>query len=122
MSMALSVAIQAIRRTHTLAGFTAFFVAPVPLLTAKGGATHRCWGKIYFWAMAVVAITAVVLGADGEDFRAFAALGRANRKPPFFAPVKEASMNPRLVTTVKRHEPHTISQDLGTAVPGEPRH
>ena len=35
-----------------------------------------------------------VISADGEDLGAFAALGRANREPPFFAPVKEASMNP----------------------------
>ena len=59
--MALPVAIQMIRWTHILAGFTAFFIAPVPLLTAKGGETHRRWGKIYFWAMAAVAITAMVL-------------------------------------------------------------
>jgi uncharacterized membrane protein len=59
--MPLPVVIQAVRRTHILAGFTAFFIAPVPLLTAKGGQTHRRWGKIYFWAMAVVAVTAMVL-------------------------------------------------------------
>jgi hypothetical protein len=35
-----------------------------------------------------------VISGDGEDLRAFAALGRANREPPFFAPVKEASINP----------------------------
>jgi uncharacterized membrane protein len=61
MSMALPVVIQTIRWTHILAGFTAFFIAPIPLLTAKGGKTHRRWGKIYFWAMAVVATTAMVL-------------------------------------------------------------
>jgi uncharacterized membrane protein len=61
MGMALPVVIQAIRWTHILAGFTAFFIAPVPLLTAKGGTTHRRWGKIYFWAMAVTASTAMVL-------------------------------------------------------------
>ncbi len=59
--MAFPVVIQAIRWTHILAGFTAFFIAPIPLLTAKGGKTHRRWGQIYFWAMAVVAITAMVL-------------------------------------------------------------
>jgi hypothetical protein len=59
--MALPVVIQAVRWTHILAGFTAFFIAPVPLLTAKGGKTHRRWGKIYFWAMAVTAATAMVL-------------------------------------------------------------
>jgi uncharacterized membrane protein len=59
--MPLPAVIQAVRWTHILAGFTAFFIAPVPLLTTKGGKTHRCWGKIYFWAMAVVAATAMVL-------------------------------------------------------------
>src|ERR1700681_3211479 len=59
--MALPVVIQAVRWTHILAGFTAFFIAPVPLLTVKGGETHRRWGKIYFWAMAVMAATAMVL-------------------------------------------------------------
>lgn len=61
MSTALPVVIQAVRWTHILAGFVAFFIAPVPLLTAKGGKTHRRWGKIYFWAMAVVAASAMVL-------------------------------------------------------------
>jgi hypothetical protein len=61
MIMALPVVIQAVRWTHILAGFTAFFIAPVPLLTAKGGKTHRRWGKIYFWATAVMAATAMVL-------------------------------------------------------------
>jgi len=37
--MALPVVIQAVRWTHILAGFTAFFIAPVPLLTTKGGKT-----------------------------------------------------------------------------------
>ena len=59
--MPLPLTIQAVRWTHMLAGFTAFFIAPVPLLTAKGGKTHRRWGKVYFWAMAVVAATAIVL-------------------------------------------------------------
>jgi hypothetical protein len=35
--------------------------APVALLTAKGGKTHRRWGKIYFWSMAGVASTALTL-------------------------------------------------------------
>jgi hypothetical protein len=35
-----------------------------------------------------------VISADGEDLGAFAVLGRANREPPFFAPVKDASINP----------------------------
>jgi hypothetical protein len=61
LNTALPVVIQAVRWMHILAGFTAFFAAPVPMLTAKGGKTHRRWGKIYFWAMAVVAAAAMVL-------------------------------------------------------------
>ena len=46
---------------HIACGFTAFVCAPVALATAKGGKTHRRWGKIYFWAMAGVAVTALIL-------------------------------------------------------------
>jgi hypothetical protein len=53
--------IAGIRFVHVVAGTIALLVAPVPMLTAKGGGTHRRWGKVYFWAMAVVALTAVVL-------------------------------------------------------------
>jgi hypothetical protein len=61
MSDSLPVIIQFVRWVHIVAGFVAFFIAPVPLLTAKGGKTHRRWGKVYFWAMAVVAAAAMVL-------------------------------------------------------------
>jgi len=37
---------------HILAGTIALLVAPIALLTVKGGPTHRRWGKVYFWAMA----------------------------------------------------------------------
>jgi uncharacterized membrane protein len=46
---------------HIACGGVAFVCAPVALMTAKGGRTHRRWGKIYFWAMAGVAATALVL-------------------------------------------------------------
>jgi uncharacterized membrane protein len=46
---------------HIAAGATAFVMAPLALLAAKGGKAHRRWGKIYFWSMAVVASTAMVL-------------------------------------------------------------
>jgi uncharacterized membrane protein len=46
---------------HILCGVVAFVCAPVALSTAKGGKTHRRWGKMYFWAMAGVAVTALVL-------------------------------------------------------------
>ncbi len=48
---------------HIAAGATAFVFAPLALATRKGGKAHRRWGKIYFWAMAVVAASAIVLSA-----------------------------------------------------------
>jgi uncharacterized membrane protein len=53
--------IQSTLGVHITAGVTAFVMAPLALATAKGGKAHRRWGKIYFWAMAVVASTALVL-------------------------------------------------------------
>jgi uncharacterized membrane protein len=46
---------------HIAAGGSAFVLAPLALVTAKGGKAHRTWGKIYFWSMAVVASTAMVM-------------------------------------------------------------
>src|ERR1700691_3057497 len=46
---------------HILCGVVAFVCAPVALTTAKGGKVHRRWGKIYFWAMSGVAVTALIL-------------------------------------------------------------
>jgi hypothetical protein len=46
---------------HIGAGMLALGLAPAAMLTAKGGPAHRRWGKLYFWAMAVVAATALVL-------------------------------------------------------------
>jgi hypothetical protein len=36
-------------------------LAPLALLTAKGGRSHRRWGGIYFWCMAGVASTALIM-------------------------------------------------------------
>jgi uncharacterized membrane protein len=46
---------------HITCGVVAFVCAPVALSTAKGGTTHRRWGKIYFRAMTGVAVTALIL-------------------------------------------------------------
>jgi uncharacterized membrane protein len=46
---------------HITCGFGAFVLAPLALVTAKGGKAHRLWGSIYFWCMAVVAATALVM-------------------------------------------------------------
>jgi hypothetical protein len=46
---------------HITAGGGAFVLAPLALVTAKGGKAHRLWGKIYFWCMTVVAVTALTM-------------------------------------------------------------
>ena len=51
----------AVRPIHIFFGSIALFVAPAAMLTAKGGLWHRRWGKIYFWSMAGVAVTAAVM-------------------------------------------------------------
>jgi hypothetical protein len=50
-----------LRWIHIAAGTLALGLAPLAMLTVKGGQAHRRWGKIYFWSMAVVAATAVVM-------------------------------------------------------------
>lgn len=44
---------------HIAAGATAFLMAPLALVTAKGGKAHRRWGKVYLWALGTVAATAL---------------------------------------------------------------
>ena len=52
---------------HISAGFVALFVAPGAMVTRKGGRWHRRWGKVFFWAIAVVAASAAFLAAAGGD-------------------------------------------------------
>jgi hypothetical protein len=58
----MEIAIRTILWVHVLAGTLALVVAPIALLTAKGGFAHRRWGEVYFWSMAVVAASAIVVG------------------------------------------------------------
>jgi hypothetical protein len=44
---------------HIAAGSLSFGLAPVALVTAKGGKAHKRWGMVYLWAMGVVAATAL---------------------------------------------------------------
>ena len=46
---------------HIIFGAIALFVAPCAMLARKGRLWHRRWGKTYFWSMAVVALTAVLM-------------------------------------------------------------
>lgn len=57
----MSNAFRIILTFHIFCGGLALFVAPGAMLTRKGGSWHRRWGKIYFWAMASVAATALAL-------------------------------------------------------------
>src|SRR5215470_16453847 len=50
-----------VRVLHIVCGMIALFVAPAAMLTVKGGLAHRRWGKVYFWMMAAVAVTAMVM-------------------------------------------------------------
>ena len=45
---------------HIAAGFLALVTGLVPMFAQKGGKVHVFWGKIYFWAMFVVALTALL--------------------------------------------------------------
>ncbi len=44
---------------HIGAGFGSFLLAPVALVTAKGGRAHKRWGMVYLWCMGAVAATAL---------------------------------------------------------------
>jgi uncharacterized membrane protein len=59
---------------HIAAGITAFFLAPGALATVKGGKAHRLFGKIYFWMMAVVALTAMLMATSRYRPNPFLAL------------------------------------------------
>jgi hypothetical protein len=79
-------------------------------ITIVGGVADQSFGKFveealpedFFDELAFVRRSALdtngerktVISADGEDLRALAALGGPDRKAPFFAPVKEASIKP----------------------------
>jgi uncharacterized membrane protein len=45
---------------HIAAGFLALVTGLIPMFAKKGGKAHILWGKVYFWAMFVVALTALL--------------------------------------------------------------
>lgn len=49
-------------RLHILAGGVALVIAPAAMVARKGGDWHRRWGRVFFWSMAVVCLTAIALG------------------------------------------------------------
>ena len=48
---------------HIAAGILALVIAPVAMIAAKGKKLHRLSGKVYFWAMSAVALTAIIISA-----------------------------------------------------------
>lgn len=58
-----------IMRLHWLAGGIALVVAPLAMATAKGDTWHRRWGRVFFYAMVVLAFSAIFLAvAQPEHF------------------------------------------------------
>jgi len=47
--------------SHVAAGMIALLIAPLAMLTAKGGMWHRRWGKVWFWGMAWIAVSTFAL-------------------------------------------------------------
>ena len=45
---------------HIAAGFIALATGLVPMFAKKGGKAHILWGTVYFWAMFLVAFTALL--------------------------------------------------------------
>ena len=52
---------QAILAVHVSAGALCLVLVPAALAFRKGGTQHRRWGKIYYWSMAVLAVTALTM-------------------------------------------------------------
>lgn len=46
---------------HIVSGFLALVVAPIAMIVKKGGVQHRFWGKIFFWSMCIVAVSALCM-------------------------------------------------------------
>ena len=46
---------------HVGAASVALTVGPLAMVTQKGGGAHRLWGRIYFWAMAAVFVSALLM-------------------------------------------------------------
>jgi len=57
----MEIAFTIILGMHIACGFTAFVAAPVAMIVAKGGKKHRLWGKIFFWCMTGVAVSAFIM-------------------------------------------------------------
>jgi uncharacterized membrane protein len=56
-------------RAHAASGALALFVAPLAMAVSKGGDWHRRWGKIFFYSMIMVCVTAIFMAvAHPQNF------------------------------------------------------
>ena len=55
--------IKTLTYSHVFAGIISLVVAPIAMVVEKGGNTHRLWGKVFFWCMTWICITAIILSA-----------------------------------------------------------
>jgi uncharacterized membrane protein len=46
---------------HIVAGIVALVIAPLAMMTRKGGDAHRRWGWIYYWSMAIIFVTTLLM-------------------------------------------------------------
>jgi uncharacterized membrane protein len=61
MSTSMDNVFRIILCVHIAFGAVALLIAPLAMVTSKGGLWHRRWGKTYFWAMAGVSVTALTM-------------------------------------------------------------
>jgi uncharacterized membrane protein len=47
--------------THVATGILSLVVAPIAMVVAKGGQAHRVWGKIFFWSMTYICLSAIII-------------------------------------------------------------
>jgi hypothetical protein len=47
--------------SHVIAGVASLLAAPVAMIAHKGGRAHRVAGLVYYWGMAVIFVTALVM-------------------------------------------------------------
>jgi len=47
--------------THIFAGALSLIVAPIAMAVLKGGKAHRLFGKLFFWSMTWIFVSAVIL-------------------------------------------------------------
>lgn len=48
--------------SHVTAGAISLISAPISMVVAKGGSVHRVAGKIFFWSMVYIFVSAIILG------------------------------------------------------------